>query len=675
MFSFSSVPFFRVLIPFAAGILAAVFFHLSLSVWFAIVCGLPLVVCLLIPALREHKRILLMITDLFLFVYAVSLTAYIGETKAPSHYRHFVHSDTALTFLVAVKDVPVKKEKSMKCEVKMLEVLTDQGRIKTTGNILVYFKKSAAAASLQAGNTVLLKGKLNPVAKPSNPFEFDYRQYLLNKQIFHTVFIDSSNFLILQCPPVLNPLWQLGLDCKTFILKRLQQSTLSGAAYGICAALLTGYDDDIDQTVMEAFAHSGTLHVLSVSGLHTGLIYLALNFIFGQIDRKNKYKITRFAVITLLLWLFGLITGFAAPVLRAVIMFNLLGLGKLFFRSTARNQLNILFASAFIMLNYSPWLITDVGFLLSYFAMFGLIYFSPRIGSIWNPENMFLKSFWTSVSASVAATLTTLPFTLFLFKQFPLWFFVCNIIVVPATFAILLIAILVVLKLNVAALVINWIVAALLIFINFFNKKELGFIDAIHFSFSDALFLAALILLFAMAVEFRSFRQMSTALGILVLWQCINLLQTSALKNEELLTVYQLKKETVCMVKNKQEVWLSNASAKALKFSVIPHLVSLNYAEISQRPFNLVSYGENCFMVLDSAGWRPAADLSKVNILLLAKNARLDAEDLKGMKNLKTIVLDGSNNAFSRRHAAELCRNFGIQFYDTRSNGAFILRL
>src|SRR6476620_11471941 len=140
--------------------------------------------------------------------------------------------------------------------------------------------------------------------------------------------------------------WQAGLSCKEFVLKSLKEGGLSAEAYGICAALLTGYDADIDSGIMEAFSHSGTLHVLSVSGLHTGLIYLVLSFLFDLADRRKNRKLLKFLFITFFLWGFALVAGFSAPVLRAVIMFNLLGFGKIFFRAGARHQVNILCVSA-----------------------------------------------------------------------------------------------------------------------------------------------------------------------------------------------------------------------------------------------------------------------------------------------------------------------------------------
>ena len=159
-----------------------------------------------------------------------------------------------------------------------------------------------------------------------------------------------------------------------------------------------------------------------------------------------------------------------------------------------------------MLLIYNPLYINDIGFLLSYFALFGLIYFQPKISGLWQPTNKILNSVWQSSSASLAATLSTLPITLYFFHQFPLWFLLCNIIVVPATFVLLLLAGLLLLKLKFVSSIINFLMLWLIKFINLFSQNNSS-IELIDFTMIDVLFLTLLIVFFSIGrfvVKFRN---------------------------------------------------------------------------------------------------------------------------------------------------------------------------
>jgi competence protein ComEC len=573
-----------------------------------------------------------------------------------------------------VNDLPVEKEKTLKCELKLLQVKTDSVYKTSQGTLIAYFRKSFAG-KIKTGQTIFLNTQLVTIEAPKNPGEFDYKNYMMNKQITHVCFPDSNSFAILNIESRISPVWYFGLRVKQKILTALKESKLSADAYGICAALLTGYDDEIDRSVMDAFSHSGTLHVLSVSGLHTGLIYLVLSFLFDFIDRKKKKKITRFLFITICLWFFALITGFSAPVLRAVIMFNLLGFGKIFFRNDYRNHINILLASAFTLLCYNPFLITDIGFILSYFALFGILFFQPVFSELWEPENRIAKSLWQNVTASFAATVSTLPFTLFYFKQFPVWFFICNLVVVPATFVILMLALLVVLKMGNIAACINSLIKFLIWFIGLFNFSGLGYIDNIDFSKTDAILLSAFIFIISLTFYKRSYRYVVYLFLLLIFWQTNALIVSWQVKQQNLLTVYHVKKESVFSVKNKIEVYLDSVSDKVFNFHIKPQMISFNYPAIITRKFNYIHSGNKTILVLNKKNFWPEIDKKSVSTLVISNNFRLSSKDLEEFSSLKLLVADGSNNNYILRHLEELCSKFGIEFYSTKHKGAYMTGL
>ena len=674
---FNNIPFFRILIPFVAGILCGITFNPNSInfLFFSLPIAIASTLILFKNQSKYTKRAFLICLDIFFFIFALNLVNNNNTSKQESYYCNHLKQDSANYFIATINELPVVKEKFIKCQLSINEVKTDSFYKKAKGNIIAYFKKSNQDSVLKVGATVLLKVKLLDVGAPQNPFEFDYKKYLYNKQIYHTAFLDAGAFEVLNLPTQLNAVWYRGLLLKQSILQKLKKSVLTLNAFGICAALLTGYDDEIDKQVVESFSHSGTLHVLSVSGLHTGLIYLVLSFLFDLIDKKRQYKTLKFSLITVLLWSFALITGFSAPVLRAVIMFNLLGFGKIFFRSDSRNQINILLVSAFLLLCYNPFFITDVGFLLSYFAMFGLLYFQPKLAVMWQPKNYFQNWLWQGTTASFAATISTLPLTLFYFKQFPIWFFVCNLIVVPASFVILLLALLVVCKFGFAAIIINYITNWLIAFITFFNSAKFGFIDSIDFNFTDALFLSFLIILFSIFMNTKSYKQIAFCFVLLIFWQSVALVNSFNAKNDSLFTVYQINKSTTVLVKNKTNSVLNGLDSTQFGYHVKPHIISFNNSTVQISDFNYFENKNKRILILNKRNNWPAISVDKIDYLVLANNFMLTSIDLQTFSNLKTIILDGSNNNYSNKKNEELCRKFDIELIKTKQKGAYILNL
>lgn len=660
-----------------AGILVAVQLKLNAVVlpFLFVLLGIALILILLQKKTGLNKLLFFLCADIFLFCFGVNLTYSYNIVNEKAFYGHYAKIDSTSKMLVVVKDLPVQKQKFVKCELKVLQVKTNTFYTNTKGTLVGYFKNSQASSSIQAGDVIVINSKLMEIESPKNPLEFDYKTYMAHRQIHYTTFIDSCAFAITGNEAPLSAVWLMGLKIKKHLLSTLKNSGLDKDAYGICAALLTGYDDDIDSSIREAFSHSGTLHVLSVSGLHTGLIYLVLAFMFDLIDRKKKHKITKFIFITLCLWLFALITGFSAPVLRAVIMFNLLGFGKIFFRSDYRNQINILLVSAFMLLCFDPFLIYNIGFLLSYFALFGILFFQPLFAKWWQPERKFTLMIWESFTASFAATISTLPFTLFYFKQFPLWFFICNLIVVPTTFVILLLAVLVVLKVTPVYKIINCIIILLTYFINFFNREGAGYIDNIHFTAIDAVLMSLLLFFITLGFYFRSYKYIMFSVVLLLCWQLNGIIISYNAKNQNYLSVYHLKKQNAFSIKNKQEVVIDSIGLADFNFHVKPHLISFNNPAIDQKPFNYVITPSNHCLIVDKQNFWPKADYRHISVLVISNNFKVKATDLQQFSNLKTMVADGTNNRYTIKQLAELCSKFGVEFYSTQSKGAYVLEI
>ena len=671
-----TVPFLRIIIPFLSGILFGIFLYPQGLNW-----PVPVAVFVGISALwvfvgSRQKRVVLIAADIFLIIYGISLVRLCDQSMRENFYGHAITHDSTITSVVVIDDVPVTKQKFIKCSVRVLMIRSGNAFKNVTGNSLVYFKRSPKDSVIKPGRVLLIRAPFLPVPGPKNPLEFDYKSYLANKQIYHTLFIEPSAFLSLgEDKKTLNFLWRNGLECKQRLLQRLKNSQLNATTYAVCCALLTGYDDEIDKSVTLSFSHSGTLHVLSVSGLHTGLIYLVLSFLFDLLDRKKRYKLLRFLVTTLLLWGFALITGFSAPILRAVIMFTLLGIGKIYFRAGVSNQLNVLLVSAFLLLTYNPFYIVDVGFLLSYFALVGLICFQPGLAALLKPENKLIKAAWHTTAASFAATISTLPFTLYYFKQFPVWFFVSNVVVIPATFVMLLLSLFVVAGMGPVAFILNFLMDVITRFIQVFNSPVYGFIDSINFGIADAFFLAGLIIILSIALMKRSAGYLRVAVLLLVCWQITALGVSYHSQNKSLLAIYAVKGGNALAVKNKTRVYFSRVDSSEFSYRVLPHLVGLNNPERHPLPaINFINSGQQQVLLFNKPGYFPKIHPGKITCLVICNNCQLTGSDLVRFRNLRLVLLDASNSRQTVEKIRRVIKNFpGVAVHDVRTNGAYIL--
>lgn len=672
MFDFNKKPYIRILIPYILGITGALYFNLKPVSW-VFLLGIVAVIGALIYLNKSYlwlKRLTLICADLFLFLLGIYLTDTSQLINQPDFYGKKINTDS-IQFIAVVNEIPVQKNKTLKAllELKSIKLGTDYHFSK--GNIIAYLQNSQANNYVKAGSVLLIKTKLQEIKEPLNPHVFNLKKYFNDKSIYHTCFVDSSSFLTLNSIAYSKSLKQYGLAIKSKIVEQLKNNGLSKDASSICSALITGYDDDIDNSVIEAFAHSGTLHVLSVSGLHVGVIYMVLIWFVRLFDRKNKYKLTQLLIISICLWFFAFITGLSAPVLRAVIMFNLLGIGKLYFNNKASNQINILFVSAFVVLFINPLLIRDIGFLLSYSALFGILYFYPKLNLLYMPDNKLMAKIWQSTVVSVSATIATLPITLLVFHQLPIWFVLTNLIVVPYSFVLLGLSFLALFKIGIIVSIINKLTAFLVSFIRFFNAEKYSYIDFIDFNFTDAVFLVLIIYSASILFLNRRYNWVVFTIVLIISWQLFSLMDSIDKKRKNELVIYHTPKSSTVLVKNKNKIHLNKIDSTNFNYSIKPNITAANYPRLIQSDFNYLNTKNYSLIIIKDKSKIPMVSNRKIDYLLICNNS-VPPKQFFEKKTINKLIADGSNNFYTLRKLEELCSKFGVDYYSTATKGAFI---
>ncbi len=328
------------------------------------------------------------------------------------------YEDSTATMIVQITELDgVRKQwKRAICEV---QAIVDENKLRPhSETILCYIN----AAGLEVNDRLIIRSPVGKIENRNNPGEFDAQHYWNNKGIYSTTFVGYSDFkLIDKLPTPFYDQWRMKV--KNLFLN-VFESHLDGDELAIASALVLGDKSLLSQDVRKSFSAAGAMHVLAVSGLHIGIILEMLLFLFGRIPKlfsKNRAII----VSLVILWCYAMIIGFPPSVVRATLMFSVLSIGRM--NSEQSDSLNILFFSAFLMLLFDPILLYDIGFQLSYLAMFGIFTIYKPIAVLFYIRNKWLRKLWEGTAIGIAAQLVTFPLTLYYFHQFPNYFLLTNI--------------------------------------------------------------------------------------------------------------------------------------------------------------------------------------------------------------------------------------------------------
>ena len=161
------------------------------------------------------------------------------------------------------------------------------------------------------------------------------------------------------------------ISLRDYFLNIFKQYNITGNEFAVGSALILGFEDKLNPEIISAYSSSGALHVLSVSGLHIAIIYVVLLKLLFFLDKFKNGKIIKAIILVLMLWFYACLTGLSPSVMRAATMFSFIVIAKLFNRYT--NVYNTLAASALLLLIINPYLIMEVGFQLSFLAVFGIV--------------------------------------------------------------------------------------------------------------------------------------------------------------------------------------------------------------------------------------------------------------------------------------------------------------
>ncbi len=483
MYVWRHIPLLRFLLPFILGIFLYVECVWSVKPFAAfLVVGLLALISFHFYFKKHINRLLQQAVSVLAISLFVACGYVITWTYTELHYpAHLSNTESANHLLVRIKNNPEEKSKSIGCRVELLQALDSNGSHQIKGDAQLYFEKDSLSTKLVYGDYLLVVNQIKEVSPPSNPHQFDFSKYYAQRNVYHQGYIRSGMWKATGQSDA-NWLFTLAYNWQSYLKQKFALYFENEAVRGVAQAIVFGYKDDLDDEWMEAFSKTGTIHVLAVSGLHVGIIYILLSALLLMKRSKGRMLKAKSAVVLLFLFAYCLLTGFAPSVSRASIMFGVVVIAKAFQRRS--NIYNTLSFACFVLLVINPFNLYNVGFQFSFLAVVGIVYYKDTFRGLVPVSSYLGDKVVTLLSVSVAAQITTFPIGLYYFHQYPNLFMISNLIVIPCITVILYLGVLFVVCVPFSALLAKFCASLMTMYIDFI-ARVVHYIQDIPYAFFE----------------------------------------------------------------------------------------------------------------------------------------------------------------------------------------------
>ncbi len=387
----------------------------------------------------------------FIFYFSfiiIGIVSYENYNKLPeNHFKNVLNSKSDFEALIIDKGKTTEKGTTSYIG-EINKVIYDSTSIETTGKIILYIKDST---QLKPNESVLFKGQIDSIRQSNNPYTFDYKKFLKNKKIYHSAYLKDYKIIKAEHWNVL----AIINNFKNAIINKIINKYGENNEVGILKAMILGDKNTLSKKLKKEYSKTGTMHLLAISGLHTGIIYSIVYLLCFFIELLPRGKVFRIITSLVILWIYASITGFSSSVCRASLMISLLQITLLIKRDV--NTIHILSLSAVLILIINPNNLFDVGFQLSYSAVGSILLFFPLLKNMIPMNNIILRYYYNSFLITLIATLGTLPLSIFYFNSFPTSFLITNLIIAPLFVIVMILGLLLIISLilNIDIYIIN----------------------------------------------------------------------------------------------------------------------------------------------------------------------------------------------------------------------------
>lgn len=695
--NWQALPFVRLLAPLLTGIVVIDrYFDREVSEVLPLVLAVSLILLWVLHACFRTFRFRPFLGLLLLLAWTAMGALVVQEQHPLRRDHHFAKHWEESSCLVGVVRSVRTGTSHHRYRVDVEGVRSEKGSWrKVSGRMLVYLPDSLAAR----GDTLLWKGRLQRIPPPLNPEAFDFAGYMERQYVFHQSFIRSGNYRIFPYRGG-GGLTAWAARAQSRGLRILADYLPEEDAYAVAAALVLGHREALDTGLREAYAISGAMHILAVSGLHVGLVYLLLSRMLRIIPVRPSHR-RWFEMILQLggIWGFVLVAGLPASAVRAATMFSFFTLGRTLYRQAS--IYNILAASAFCMLLWNPQQLFQVGFQLSFSAVFGIIAWHDRIYRSWHPPSRLLDYGWKLICVSLAAQMATFPLGVYYFNQFPVFFWLSGLIAVPAAGLILGGGLILLLLEPIGPLaacagsLLRHLLDAVNSSIRWISELPLSRLHGLWIEEREVVLLYFFMVLFSLATSVwahsgkRQGKLWLAALTVLLiltwsrafgLWQRINQRQ---------IVIYYVSGNTLLDIVDEagcRSITGAGLSAEKVSYAAqryrwsrkVDPASSLLLTDIGEGRgwryrAGLLQFYDRKLLVLGPEDHPAHLPAMNADVVLIRGNPNWTVFDLQERISASLIVLDASNSFDTARAWRLQCRKAGINFHSVRSQGALVI--
>ena len=543
-----------------------------------------------------------------------------------------------------------------------------------SGKIILNIKKDSRKNNFRIGTTLHVFSIIIPHKRPLNPNQFDFGKYLTTKSILAQTYIGNSEYKVQSI--LKKDLFYYSDAVRSKILLGLQKVHFSSVELSVLTALILGQQQEISQDIIVDYQKAGAIHILSVSGLHVGFIVLFMGFILKYLPKVKWINYLKLAFILLVLWGFAFIAGLSPSVIRSVTMFSFVAIGLHLKRKT--NMFHTLLVSLLLILLFEPSFLFDVGFQLSYLALFFILWLQPLLSSIWEPKHKITKYFWDILTVSFAAQLGTVPISIYYFHQFPGLFFVTNLIIIPFLSVIMALGLLLMILIlfDLAPLFLAQIVEKSIAFLNNIIHKIASFDQMVltDIPFNVMMVLSCYLLLITAVMYFKRpsyWRIVFFSIGVILI-QSSFFYTRWATENKNELIVFNIKKSTLIAERNGEKVTLFKGSETEKHNPIKPYLTA-NFLKVAkENPVpNLLYVLNKKIVIIDSTGAYPKN--VRPDLLIMRQSPRINLNRVFQTCRPKLVIADGSNFKSYSALWQSTCIKEKIPFHNTYEKGFYKL--
>lgn len=648
--------------------------HLNLYITGALL--VLLFIFFLIARKQFIKTVWFGITASILMVFVgVLTTSFHNQKNVSNHYSKFisVEKDSLETVTFRIREVLKPGNYYDKYVIDVLKINDES----VSGKSLLNIQKDSTQSALKVDEIIIGNIGFQNLIHPLNPHQFDYKKYLEKKYVYHQIF--TKNESLLKVSANTHTLFGIADNIREHINLKLKPYHFKPDELAIINALLLGQRQDISKEVYTSYTNAGAIHILAVSGLHVGIILLLLTLVFKPLERLKHGKLIKTILLVFCLWSFALIAGLSASVTRAVTMFSIVAIAMNLKRPT--NVYNTLAISMFIILLFKPLFVFDVGFQLSYLAVFAIVAIDPMLYNLWRPKNWLLDKYWHTLTITVSAQFGIIPISLYYFHQFPGLFFISNLVIIPLLGIILGFGILVIILavLNIlpqfVADIFGYIIGLMNGFVAWVSKQEAFLLKDIAFSLLYVLVSYLTIVALIKFLKKRSFANLKLLLISVLVVQGAFVYTAYKTPSNAFIVFHKSRYSLIGNNTNNSLLVahdfdsLTQSKNKIIKdFTVGNHIKTIKKDTLK----SVYILNDKKLLVVDSLGVYNIKSF-KPDYVLLRQSPKINLNRLIDSIKPKYVIADGSNYKSYVERWEAICLKRKLPFHQTSKKGAFVI--